>query len=152
MFVNLPIDIFFVEKPSTGNPDGKCPGGWKKYGGMCFKRFGKKEKWDSAEKQCNKYGGHLATIRDSGTLKFLTGVIKRYGWPWGDFLSTPWQTPKRSSYCIEIPLGKNTLDCLMWFVLRIKWRLLDHSDIFFSIRPLGPLLLTWINFNPSMNK
>ena len=57
--------------------------GWKAFENGCYKFFyPQKHNWQSAEYDCNKYGGHLASIHSDEERDFIRWIGMRDGFLW----------------------------------------------------------------------
>merc|ERR1712098_989542 len=52
-----------------------CENGWTQFGQKCFKFFAKKTSWVSAETDCLKNGGYLASIESQAQNDFIAGTL-----------------------------------------------------------------------------
>ena len=62
----------------------KCPSLWKYLPNSkkCYRTFQQATTWENANKKCRKSasGGHLASVRDKETKKFLSNLTKKASW------------------------------------------------------------------------
>ncbi|XP_042338591.1 ladderlectin-like, partial [Plectropomus leopardus] len=52
-----------------------CPSGWTAYSGRCYRYIPRYLTWARAEKNCLRYGGHLASIRNIWEYRKIQQVI-----------------------------------------------------------------------------
>ncbi|XP_062990565.1 snaclec coagulation factor IX/factor X-binding protein subunit A-like [Elgaria multicarinata webbii] len=69
-----------------GTNGGSCPGGWMAYQNHCYGVFYEKLTWNAAEKECQSYNGHLASILSWAEADLVAWHIvsnyKRLGYVW----------------------------------------------------------------------
>ncbi|KAB5579042.1 hypothetical protein PHYPO_G00190160 [Pangasianodon hypophthalmus] len=59
-----------------GKLDSRCPDGWVKFGGRCFKYQATSMDWASAEKYCLNIGANLISIHNEGEYQQVKSIIR----------------------------------------------------------------------------
>ncbi|XP_044047080.1 type-2 ice-structuring protein-like isoform X2 [Siniperca chuatsi] len=57
-----------------------CPPGWEPFDGRCFKLVTSRLTWAKAEKNCQAFGGNLASTRNSEDYNFIQQMTTELTW------------------------------------------------------------------------
>ncbi|XP_074479553.1 ladderlectin-like isoform X2 [Sebastes fasciatus] len=71
---DVPEDVFSV-KTVVFEWSASCPSDWTEFSGRCFLYVKKARTWAKAERQCQDYGGNLASVHSVDEQQFIQGLI-----------------------------------------------------------------------------
>ena len=71
------LSLFLLAFTNAGSIAVFCPAGWtwRPNTPDCFKRTTRLDTWKAAESQCNRWGGHLASIHSESEQRFIVSLF-----------------------------------------------------------------------------
>ncbi|XP_065145809.1 galactose-specific lectin nattectin-like [Paramisgurnus dabryanus] len=67
--------LFLVFSIESAPAKKKCPRGWTRFDGQCYKFFSQSVNWVTAEKNCRSIGAYLASVHDTEQNNFLLSLL-----------------------------------------------------------------------------
>ncbi|NP_001124136.1 uncharacterized protein isoform X1 [Danio rerio] len=106
---------------SIGNASGSCPYGWINTGVKCYKFFSQSVSWITAEKNCQGFGGNLASVHNRLENDFLMNMVPSSSRCWigghdgeqeGQWLWTDGSMFDYNNWCSDEPNNQRSENCM----------------------------------------
>uniref|UniRef100_A0A8C2C835 C-type lectin domain-containing protein n=1 Tax=Cyprinus carpio TaxID=7962 RepID=A0A8C2C835_CYPCA len=76
LLLTLSASVEIHSQPVRNKSCGACWTGWSAFGCRCFKFFSNSQTWINAEKICQDFDGHLASIHSHVEYVFIQNLIR----------------------------------------------------------------------------